>query len=140
MIFFTFSLYLDETNEQNETTNATEGVKESTDDRPVYFLSLVGTDAGDRYGKGIPRSANYFYDIRSNMELRQHGITFMSAQDLQTFHHEHSGILNVDKNKQLNIYQLVHFFMQHHPDGYYFLDEVPLIKSLTGKSYMIISN
>ena len=93
-------------------------------------MSLVGTDAGSDGGKGIPRSVHYFYDIRSNMELRQHGITFMSAQDLQAFHHEHSGLSIDDKNKQLNIYQLVHYFMQHHPDGYYFLDEVPLIKGM----------
>ena len=69
------------------------------------------------------------------MELRRNGITFMSAQDLQAFHHEHSGFSSGDD--QLNIYELVHFFMQHHPDGYYFLDEVPLIQG--GMKSLVIS-
>ena len=97
----------------------------------VYFLSLVGTNAGEFMGKGIPRSSFYWYDIKTGMELKDHGINFLSAQDLKNFH-EHQEKKNGSSDgssKQLNIYELVQYFMKYNQDGYYFLDEVPLIKT-----------
>ena len=108
--------------------DVTEEVKKSK----IYFLSLVGTNANEHNGKGLPRSALYFYDVKSGMELRKHGIHFLSAQDLKCFHDEQKkkiGSNDVEDN-QLNVYQLVHYFMEHRPDAYYFLDEVPLIKGM----------
>ena len=92
-------------------------------------------------GRGIPRDAFYFYDIRSKMELERYGINFLSAQDLKSFYEEEmsksilesSGKQSEDmceKKKESNIYDLVEYFMKHHPDGYYFLDEVPFIKGI----------
>ena len=60
------------------------------------------------------------------MELRDHGVNFLSAQDLKCFHDANA---NDGSSKQLNIYELVQYFMKHYPDGYYFLDEVPLLKT-----------
>ena len=116
-------MYLDKPNEQYETKHPKEEVKESTDDRPVYFLSLVGTDANEAWGRGIPRDAYYWYDIKTKMELERYGIQCMSAQDLKSYHDEQMA----SPTSELNIYQLVQFFMEKRPDGYYFLDEVPLI-------------
>ena len=109
-----------------------EEVKVGRDTRNVYFLSLVGTNAGVNGGEGIPRSAHYIYDVKSRMELKRHGIHFLSAQDLKSFHDENFcslyEIYETYETSILNIYELVLYFMEHHYDGYYFLDELPLIK------------
>jgi hypothetical protein len=156
-------------------------------------------------GRGIPRTALNFYDVKSELELERYGITFLSAQDLASFHHQHqqnqnmkSTIIEPEKNDrkeeihlsetrvcdkedrsssveantrsgnilsiefydeeelfdgsdtssdfsrfassdeeedQLNIYQLVEYYMQHHTDGNYFLDEVPLLQNRGGKYF-----
>ena len=112
---------------QSKVNNVIEEAIENTANEKVYFLSLVGTDACDHHEKGIPRSALYFYDIKSEMELERYGIHFLSAQDLKFFY---DGQDQQTKIEQLNIYGLVEYFMEHHPYGSYFLDEVPLIQGL----------
>ena len=94
--------------------------------QPIYFISLVGSDAGDRRGKGLPRKALSFFDVKSEMEF--HGferIIFISAQDLLEFYQEKTG----KDGQNLNVYQLTVFFMERNPDALYMIDEVPLIKS-----------
>ena len=57
--------------------------------KPIYFISMVGTDASDRNGKGVPREALSFFDIFSEMEFEDvDGITFLSIQDLLKFYHK----------------------------------------------------
>lgn len=83
---------------------------------PVYFISLVATDAGDfrkgQYGAGHPRKALSFFDIFSEMEFDNvSGITFLSAQDLLKFYQDQTG----QSGNNLNVYQLVVFFIKKNP-------------------------
>ena len=90
----------------------------------IYFISLVGSDAGDRNGTGIPRKAFYIFDVKSEMELKKYGIVFLSCQDLLKFYQDNTGMKGVG----MNVYDLVKFYIEKNPNGYYFLDEVPLMK------------
>ena len=87
---------------------------------------MVGSDAGDKgvEGTGIPRKAFYIFDVKSEMELEKHQIKFLSCQDLLRYYEDQTG----KNGETLNVYQLVQFFIEKNPNGYYFLDEVPLIK------------
>ena len=87
---------------------------------------MVGSDAGDAgyKGKGIPRKAFYIFDVKSEMELVEHKIEFMSCQDLLKYYQKETGT----KGEKMNVYELVQFFIKKNPNGYYLLDEVPLIK------------
>ena len=91
----------------------------------IYFISLVGTDANDKRGKGFPRKAVSIFDVKSEMEFEDiKGIIFLSAQDLLEYYNEITG----KDGSHLNIYQLVIFFIERHLDDRFMLDEVPLIK------------
>ena len=99
----------------------------------VNFLCLVATDANDKKSigaaKGIPRKCRYFFDVRSEMELENYNVRFLSAQDLEEFYIEKQLSLGVElEGTTPNIYQLAVFFIAHHPNDYHFLDEVPLLK------------
>ena len=93
-------------------------------DKFIYFISLVGSDAGDYKGKGIPKNAFYIFDVKSKVELKKHGIIFLSCQDLLEYYKEKSG----RNGKDINVYELVNYYMERNPNGYYFLDEVPFIQ------------
>jgi len=90
---------------------------------------LVGSDAGYSTGKGIPRKAFYIFDVKSEMELEKHNIKFVSCQDLLEYYQKETGT----NGKEKNVYELVQFFIKKNPNGYYLLDEVPLIKGNYGE-------
>ena len=85
---------------------------------------MVGSDAGIYNGKGIPRKAFYIFDVKSDMEFEKHDIKFMSCQDLLKYYQKETGT----KGEEMNVYELVQFFIRKNPNGYYLLDEVPLIQ------------
>ena len=58
------------------------------------------------------------------MELKKHGIVFLSCQDLLEYFKEQTGL----NGEGINVYDLVKFYIERNPNGYYFLDEVPLIQ------------
>ena len=96
----------------------------------MYYLSLLATDARSRWGKGTPDSIPYFFDVKSELELSNFGITFLSAQDLRSFAAKKlkENILN-----SLNIYQLVIYFISQSSTpskDIYIMDEVPFIKGM----------
>ena len=99
----------------------------------IYFISLVGSDAGDIQGKGLPRKALSFFDVKSEMEFEDFdSIRFLSVQDLLNFYEKETG----KSGTHLNCYQLSIFFIQRNLDALYLLDEVPFMTS--GKiSYLI---
>ena len=92
----------------------------------IYFISLVGSDAGDYDGKGIPRKTFYIFDVKSEMELKKYGIVFLSCQDVLKFYQDKTGT----NGEGINVYDLVKFYIEKNPNGYYFLDEVPLIRGI----------
>ena len=85
---------------------------------------MVGSNAGDPRGRGIPRKGFYIFDVKSEMELEKHQIKFLSCQDLLKYYKDQTG----ENGEGLNVYQLVQFFIEKNPNGYYFLDELPLIQ------------
>ena len=95
---------------------------------PVYFISLLGSDAsGEKVkggGKGLPTKAFYIFDVKSEMELEQHQVRFLSCQDLLEYYEVETG----KNGESMNVYQLVIFFIKMNPNAYYFLDEVPFLK------------
>ena len=103
-----------------------ESLEDYDEPRPIYFISLVGSDAGEPNGKGIPRKAFYIFDVKSEMELVKHNIKFMSCQDLLEYYQKETGT----NGEEMNVYELVQFFIKKNPNGYYLLDEVPLIKGI----------
>ena len=100
--------------------------KDNNEDRPIFFISLVGSDAGDYMRKGIPRKAFYIFDVKSEVELEKHKIKFMSCQDLLEYYQKETGM----NGEKMNVYELVQFFIKKNPNGHYLFDEVPLIKSI----------
>ena len=101
--------------------------------RKVYYISMVGTDANDKNGVGIPRNVHNFFDVKSNMELLHYGVNFLSAQDLVSFQTPKAAT----KTRKMNIYQLVQSFIRDNRDDIFFLDEVPLLKGKIVSSYSI---
>ena len=92
----------------------------------IYFISLVGSDAGDSFGEGIPGRALYIFDVKSEMELKKYGIVFLSCQDVLKFYQDKTRM----NGEGINVYDLVKFYIEKNPTGYYFLDEVPLIRGI----------
>ena len=99
-------------------------VEEYDESREIHFLCLVGSDAGDFEGYGIPRNAHYIFDVKSEIELERHKIKFLSCQDLLEFYKKETGT----NGEGVNVYELALFYIERHPNGYFFLDEVPLMK------------
>ena len=124
----------------------------------VYYISLLATDSQNMGARGVPAKAYYLFDIKTEMELEPHGIKFISAQDLALFYKknkkdpqeikEKEGVQETpyftqDSNGQFvptvvehdgepNIYTMAEIFIEEaekvNPGGFYFFDEVPLIK------------
>ena len=124
----------------------------------VYFISLLATDAQNIGARGIPSKAHYLFDIKTEMELKPYGIKFLSAQDLALhykkseadserikvqessqetpfFSQNKDGTIIptvIEPNGQPNIYTMAESFIEKaerdNPGGFYFFDEVPLIK------------
>ena len=88
----------------------------------------MGSDAGDQHGKGIPRKAFHIFDVKSEIDLSKHQIKFLSCQDLLNYYKKQTGIKEEWKLEEVNVYELVKFFIKGHPNDFYFLDEVPWIK------------
>ena len=117
----------------------------------VYYISLLATDAQNMGARGVPQKTYYLFDIKTEMELEPHGIRFISAQDLALFNEQfendqqnikdRKGVQEsnrhfvptvVEQDGKCNIYTLAENFIEEaervNPGGFYFFDEVPLIK------------
>ena len=103
-----------------------EGLKSKPD--PVFFLSLVG---GGSFGKVDEHE--HLFDIFTKLyDFSGCKVQVLSAQDLWTFYQsENEGA----KGNAVSIYDLVEFFIQHHPNGHFIFDECPFlrIKGTNGK-------
>ena len=99
----------------------------------VYYFSLLATDARSTWGKVMPDDVPYFFDVKSELELSNYDITFLSAHDLQLFAAKKLKIGKYPYLTSLNIYQLVIYFISQssNPNNdIYILDEVPFIKGI----------
>ena len=95
-----------------------EGLKSKPD--PVFFLSLVGVNS-----IGKVDEHEHLFDIFTKLyDFSGHKVQVLSAQDLWTFYQSKN--LGA-KRKDVNIYDLVEFFIQHHPNGHFTFDECPFL-------------
>ena len=108
----------------------------------VYKVSLVAIDAGSESGRGIPRNVPYWFDVKSQMELEDYGVNFLSAQDLQEFYYERESWKEHEEPRNytdgINIYTLVQYFILHNSyntNDVYILDEVPFLKGINLLNY-----
>ena len=85
---------------------------------------------------GIPEKAQYLYDVATEMELQGFRVKFLSSKDIQQFYWKHQ-LPNFDK-EEVNIYEMVLFFIELHKGSSFFFDEVPFITSKGGEIYLDI--
>ena len=87
---------------------------------------MVGVDEG-----GTADDHKYIFDIfTKEYDFLGSDIQVISAQDLWRFYQDRNK--GADK-KKVNIYQLVDFFVRHHPFAHYILDECPFLRVGSGK-------
>ena len=87
---------------------------------PVFFLSLVGVD---KYG--IVDDYEHIFDIYTRFyDFDSSDVHFQSVQDLFNFYESKNQ--GSDKGS-VDIYTLVEYFVKHHPNGHFVLDEVPFL-------------
>ena len=89
--------------------------------KPVFFVSLVGVDE-----LGMVEKYEYIFDIYTKMyDFQESYVKVVSAQDLWTFYeYKNKG---ADQLK-FDIYYLVEYFVEHHSDGHFVLDECPFLE------------
>ena len=86
---------------------------------------MVGSDANDYQGKGVPRETFSIFDIKTELEFDEYDrITFLSVQDLLAYYEKVTG----KSGRHLNAYQLTLFYMVRNTYYRYMFDEVPLLK------------
>ena len=103
-----------------------EGLKSKPDQ--VFFLSLVGVSSF-----GTVDEHEHLFDIFTKLyDFSGCKIQVLSAQDLWTFYQSKN---NEAKREDVSIYDLVEFFIKHHPNGHFIFDECPFlrIKGTNGK-------
>ena len=88
---------------------------------PVFFLSLVGVR-----NKGFVDQDEYIFDIYTKRyDFQGSNVKVVCAQDLWTFYESKNEGANQFK---VDIYFLVKYFIQHHLNGHFVLDECPFLK------------
>ena len=86
----------------------------------VYFLSLVGVDH-----KGNVDSHEHIFDIYTKKyDFMLTDVEVKSAQDLWEFYEAQN---KGSEKWNIDIYTLVEYFVQSHPNAHYVLDEVPFL-------------
>ena len=75
---------------------------------------------------GIVDKVEYIFDVYTKLyDFHGSSVKVVNAQDLWSFYESK----NKGANRLLvNIYCLVEFFIQHHLDGHFVLDECPFLK------------
>ena len=94
------------------------GIKDKTN--PVFFISMVGVSI-----YGIVDDHQHIFDVYTKLyDFLGSNVQVISSQDLWVFYENRNN--GADKRK-INIYQLVEFFVCHHLNGHFVLDECPFL-------------
>ena len=97
---------------------------------PVFFISLVGVDEF-----GIVDEDEYIFDIYTKVyDFDGSHVKVVTAQNLWKFY-KNTNWYRWNDRRNINIYELVEFFIRYHPNGHFVLDECPFLKF--GK-YMLV--
>ena len=92
----------------------------------VFLISMVGVDQ-----QGIVDDHQHIFDIYTKLyDFLGSNVQIINAQDLWSFYAERNKGAN---RENINIYQLVKFFIRHHPNGHFVLDECPFIANSNGE-------
>ena len=96
---------------KNERFAADNGSKNRAN--PVFFISLVGAHKDE-----------YIFDIYTKeYEFQDSSVKVISVQDLWTFYESKKGA----EQSKVDVYCLVEYFVQHHSEGHFVLDECPFL-------------
>ena len=99
------------------------GLKPKAD--PVYFISLVGVDEF-----GNVEDHEHIFDIYTKLyDFKHHDVIVKSAQDLWDWYKRKTRLHWFKKKEDVNIYQLVEYFVQHNRRAHYVLDECPFLSN-----------
>ena len=99
-----------------------QGLKRKAD--PVFFISMVGVDIF-----GIVDKYEHLFDIYTRAyDLVESDVHVITAQDLWNFY-KRKHWYKWNKRRNVDIYELVEFFIRHHPNGHFVLDECPFLRS-----------
>ena len=99
------------------------GVKAKAD--PVFFISLVGVDQHGRVD-----DHEHIFDIYTkSYDFLGHDVKVISAQDLRNFYEANYEGDDREGARIPNCYSLADFFVHQHPNGHYFFDECPFVRS-----------
>ena len=89
----------------------------------VFYISLAGVDNHGRVTKHLQ-----IFDICTKLyDFLGTDVIAVNSQDLLAFATVHG------KHNITGIYQLVAYYIEHHNDGHFFIDECPVLRS-TSKS------
>ena len=107
---------------ENERMKEEMGLK--TKAAPVFFISMVGVDE-----KGIVDEYEHIFDLFTKMyDFHGSDVHVISAQDLLHFFASKYKVVN---RETVDIYTLVEYFVENHPEGNFIADECPFIKGST---------
>ena len=88
---------------------------------PVFFISLVGVAFN-----GIVDEDEYIFDIYTKLyDFHRSYVKVVSAHDLWAFYESKN---QGAKREDFDIYFLVEFFIKHHSNGHFILDECPFLE------------
>ena len=105
---------------QNERFVEDVGLKSKAN--PVFFISLVAVDQ-----LGIVDRDEYIFDVYTkSYDFHGSYVEVVSAKDLWNFYKRKNWYKRNDR-RNINIYELVVFFIRYHPNGHFVLDECPIL-------------
>ena len=105
--------------DEKESNLVDEGLKSYAD--PSFFISMVGLD---EYGE-VDEHEHLFDIFTKSYDFHGSNVRVLSAQDLWTFYQSKN---KGAQREDVDIYTLVEFFIQHHSNGNFILDECPFLR------------
>ena len=96
----------------------------SEDTRPVYFITLAGSDA-----RGKPDSKPYYFDMTTKWEFQDTSVVVKDVPDLVREYEQDNP---THACQELTVYDLVAWFVKKNPDSHLIMDEVPLLADASG--------
>ena len=105
--------------DENEKNAKDMGLKKKSDQ--VFFISMVGAN---QYG--IVDEHEHIFDLYTKAyDFLGSDVQVISARDLYEFYQASNE--RADR-KKVDVYFLVEYFVQHHPEEHYIIDECPFVK------------
>ena len=114
---------------EEERDTVEQGLKVKAD--PVFFISMVGFvyEIHGNMISGFVDEYEHLFDIYSKAyDFPGRNVKVISAQYLWKFY-KRKRWYKWNKRRHVNIHELVEFFIHHHPNGHFVLDECPILRT-----------